>query len=129
MQVTCKINTGSMLSKSLLHLGNTRESIFPVAVGEVYEVFAMSLWGGALYVLLADESNFPSWLPLELFDLDNSLLPSGWHFWSEIENIGGLQALWGYEKLVSDLSHYDGLVEREPLALKYFYEKICFSSK
>jgi hypothetical protein len=42
-----------------------------------------------------------------------------------LANEKGLQALWSYEQLINDTSHYEGLIERDPTALRHFYEEEC----
>lgn len=123
MRVTCISDSGQSLSDQFLRLGYTVKSAFSVSVGKEYEVFAMSLWSGAILLLLADEHHLPNWFPLELFSLIDPGLPADWSFWPNLANKNGLQALWGYERLITDASHYDGLVERDPEALRHFYEE------
>ncbi len=106
-----------------LRLGYTTGSEFSVVVDKEYEVFAMSLWCGAIQVLLADEYHLPNWFPLEIFELCNLKLPGDWFYAASLHNTGGLQSLWGYERLITDPSHYDGLLERDPDALRHFYEE------
>lgn len=123
MHVTCISNSGHSLSDQYLRLGYTVRSAFAVSVGKEYDVFAMSLWCGAILLLLADEHHLPSWFPMELFSLSDPRLPADWSFLPSLANEGGLQALWGYGRLITDASHYDGLVERDPEALRHFYEE------
>ncbi|MDR3413002.1 MAG: hypothetical protein P4L87_18965 [Formivibrio sp.] len=123
MRVICNSNSGKSISNRYLNLGFNVNSIFSVLIGKEYEVFAMSLWSQALFILLADENHLPSWFPLDLFSLSNPDLPGGWSFSSDLDNANGLQALWGYERLITDTSHYDGLLERDPEALRHFYEE------
>ena len=123
MRVRCLSNDGRSLSENYKNSdGYTAESNFDVAIGKEYQVFAMSLWSGAILVLLSDENHLPSWFPIELFLIIDPRLPSNWSFVSTLEN-SYLQALWGYELMVSDPLHYDGLLEREPAALRSFYEE------
>jgi hypothetical protein len=123
MRVTCISDSGQSLSAQLLRFGYTVKSVFSVSVGKEYEVLAMSLWCGAVLLLLADEHHLPHWFPTELFSLSDPGLPAGWSFSPSLTNENGLQALWGYERLITDASHYDGLLERDPEALRFFYEE------
>lgn len=121
MQVICNYNSGQTFPARLLNLGYTTQSAFTVSVGKEYQVFAMALWRGVVLMLLADDSHFPNWFPIDLFSMSDSRLPENWSFLSAESNESGLQALWGYERLITDDSHYDGLLEREPEALRHFY--------
>jgi hypothetical protein len=123
MRVTCICNNGQSLSDQFLRRGYTVKSAFSVSVGKEYEVFAMSLWSGVMLLLLADEHHLPNWFPMELFSWSDASLPAGWSFVPSLANEHGLQALWGYQRLTTDASHYDGLVERDPEALRHFYEE------
>ncbi|QOK94357.1 hypothetical protein HF908_23540 (plasmid) [Ralstonia pseudosolanacearum] len=107
----------------MLSLGYTPQSSFTVSVGREYRVFAMALWQGVMLLLLADDHHLPNWFPMCLFSVSDSRLPDEWSFCSTESNEGELQALWGYEQLIADTTHYDGLLEREPEALRYFYEE------
>jgi hypothetical protein len=123
MRAKCLFNDGKSLSEKYLNLeGYTSKSSFNVAIGGEYLVFAMSLWHGVILILLADESHLPNWFPLELFSIDDRRLPANWSFVSMLES-SHLQALWGYEQLVGDPLRYDALLEREPAALREFYEE------
>jgi len=120
MRVKCLANRGIALLPGNLH-GNTTESIFHVVVGKEYLVFAMAIWMTHVSVLLSDENHLPNWYPLELFSVADPRLPNDWLFAEDLRNEYGLQAVWGYERLVQEPSHYDALLERIPEELKYFY--------
>ena len=125
MRVICNGNTGQSLTSRCLNLGNTRESLFPVSVGKEYYVFAISLWQGVIYLLLTDDYHLPYWFPMCLFSVNDPRLPEDWlfSFFDDEGDERGLQALWGYDQLINDATHYEALIEREPEALRYFYEE------
>jgi len=123
MRVTCKINSGKLLPDQLLKIGYSCNSEFSVSIGVTYETFAMSLWRAVICVLLSNNHGLPSWFPIEIFDVSDSTLPTNWLFFSSPGNHEGLQALWGYERIIVDESHYDALLERDPDALRIFYDE------
>jgi hypothetical protein len=125
MRVTCISKNGESLSDQLIRVGYTVKSDFSLSVGKEYEVFAMSLWCGVILLLLADEHHLPNWFPMELFSLSDSGVPADWSFLPSLANEKGLQALWGYKRLITDTSHYDDLIERDPTALRHFYGEEC----
>jgi len=116
MRVTCISKNGESFSDHLIRAGYTANSDFALSVGKEYEVYAMSLWCGVIMLLLADEHHLPNWLPMELLSLSDSRVPADWSFLPCLANEKGLQALWGYERLITDASHYDDLIERGPTA-------------
>ena len=80
MIVTCIANIGAALSAKYLAEGNTESSIFDVAIGREYPVFAMALWKDQILLLLSDELSFPNWYPIELFSVKDPRLPADWVF-------------------------------------------------
>jgi hypothetical protein len=67
----------------------------------------------------------PSWYPIELFDMVDASVPSGWLFRSAFEAARprlaqGFEAVWGYPSLVADDGHLIALLEREPDAIATF---------
>lgn len=125
MRATCVSKKGKAFSDQLIRAGYTVNSDFALSVGKDYEVYAMSLWCGVIMLLLADEHHLPNWFPMELFSLRDSRVPADWSFLQSLANEKGLQAIWGYERLITDASHYDDLIERGPTALRHFYEEEC----
>lgn len=78
-----------------------------------------------MQLLLADDNHRPNWFPMCLLSVNDPRLPEDWLF-KYFESEGDeewLQALWGYERLITDVTHYEALLEREPEALRYFYEE------
>jgi hypothetical protein len=124
MQVLCIANRGAALSASYPALGNTPRSEFHVQIGREYKVFAVAIYIGATLLLLADDDHLPNWYPLDLFSISQAQIPSDWFATAYRGNEGGLQFLLGYERLVSDESHYDALLERDPEALKLFWSTV-----
>jgi hypothetical protein len=104
-------------------LGYTPQSSFTVSVGREYYVFAMALWRGVILLLLADDYHLPNWFPIQLFSVTDPSLPEEWSFLPSDSDEGMLQALWGYEQMITDATHYDALLDREPEALQCFYEE------
>lgn len=123
MRVICNSNSGQSLPSRMLSSGHTLQSSFTVSIGREYHVFAMALWQGVILLLLADDHHLPNWFPMCLFSANDPRLPDEWSFWSAESDEEGLQALWGYKQLIANATHYDGLLEREPEALRYFYEE------
>jgi hypothetical protein len=123
MRVNCNSNSGQTLPANYLGLGYTSHSNFNISIGEEYNVFGMALWQGVILLLLADDYHLPNWVPAQLFSVTDSRLPADWLFLQSDKEGEMLQALWGYERLITDASHYAGLIERESEALQFFYQE------
>lgn len=76
-----------------------------------------------MLALICNDDNLPEWVPLEIFSIETQKIPDNWYFSSTPAEQLGLQAIWGYQRIVVDTNHYDALLERDPLELRYFYEE------
>jgi hypothetical protein len=123
MLVTCTANTGRALPATYLVDGYSVDSIFDVVIGKDYPVFGMALWKSRILLLLSDESELPNWCPLELFSVKDPRLPEDWVFGVYQTHEHEVQAIWGYERLVVDHTHWEALLERNPGALRIFLQE------
>jgi hypothetical protein len=109
-----------------------RETVFYVTVGSEYEMLGLGIYRTTMLGLILDDTRTPSWLPIGLFKLQGSTLPTDWRF-AVLDGraasggaiVDGWVALWGYQKLVEDASHRDGLVENDVDALKIFFRELA----
>lgn len=124
MRAVCNQNSGSGLPPSWQEIGFSLRSTFSLVIGKSYIVFGVALWRAHLLALLCDENSLPNWFPLDLFTLVDGNIPNGWRF-AKFSNEPDtlLQALWGYEELMDNRGHYDGLLERDPGAIQIFLKK------
>jgi hypothetical protein len=105
----------------------TDRTIFHLQVGSEYEVMGIGAFKASLVVLVRDETGYPNWLPIGLFDFRVQALPSTWGF-RLIDRVAassghrseGWVAIWGYWRLVTDERHLHALVDRDPVALAIF---------
>jgi hypothetical protein len=130
MRVICRLNTGKALRQKPLppkyftaFRGETEETVFHVSIGKEYEVFAMALWQSVIIVLVLDETKKPNWYSIELFSVADGRLPGDWMFNSLANDERGVEAIWGYEAMVSDPRHYEALIERDRNALDIFEQE------
>ncbi|MEV5576073.1 hypothetical protein AB0L06_39085 [Spirillospora sp. NPDC052269] len=98
-------------------------AVADVTIGSSYPVAAISIYSGMVMVLIRDDAQLPCWYPMEMFDVVDPHLPSDWLF-ANYSDSEFLQAIWGYEELVMDESHYDALLEREDGALVIFNARV-----
>jgi hypothetical protein len=104
---------------------------FALTIGDLYPVLGMELYQDILQVLVPDNSDNrrPQWLPMELFEIDKSEVPSSWYFLSYPNEAAarqrGFRARWGYRRLVESDEHRDGLEGLDPTALAIFAEELA----
>jgi len=120
MIVRCRTAWGKGLPQNFRGLFYTERSVFHVTEGLDYEVYGLSLFNAGLVVLLKDDSGVPNWYPVEFFTVLDGKIPEGWHFGYHISEDSNTDAFWGYEQLVNDPTHQQGLLERDPAALDFF---------
>lgn len=118
---------------------------FPLDIDHLYPVLGMELYryqslGKLLYhdilqVLVPDNSadRHPQWMPVELFEIEPSEVPSNWYFrrpqGTAAASRYGFRARWGYRELVESDEHRDSLVELDPAALAVFAEELARAGK
>ncbi len=121
--VKCVANTGDKLSPNAKALGNSKETTYPIKIGDRFNVYGQHLYKGVLsYLLLGTYENLPSWYPAELFELEDSLLPLEWYY-RYLGYDSNLSAIWGYKELVLDVEHHDNLIERNKEAIRIFLKR------
>lgn len=122
MRAVCRANTGAALAKSALAIGNTDESRFDIEVNKDYVIFGIVDFQNAIHILTIGESDFPTWYPVELFTVTVPELPPRW-FFRYVGDEQGIVAIWGYEELVNDSSHYEALIEGDEQAISVFLRR------
>ena len=124
MKVECIENSADNWADSLSSLGYTAESQFDMAIGKVYTVYAICLWGEALHYLLEAVAGRPAWYPAVLFEVRNTTMPSSWHFayWGR-DRSNVIKAVWGYEELIGSEGHFDALSEQDQEAIRIFGQR------
>ena len=99
--------------------------------GSVYSVYGISLYKGVLaYLIVGENTDYPSWYPAELFEVTDNQIPFEWSF-EFFKNLD-LKAVLGYKELVLSDDHYDNLMERDEKAIRIFLERkkcISFANK
>ena len=123
MRVLCKSNSGKSLSAKHFEIGYTSSTDFDLEQGKEYVVYAIILSKGLLSYLIVGEGSLPSWYPAELFSLTRKDLPVDWYFAFLGEDEGFVvNAIWGYEELVENDDHFDGLSNLNKLDIEMFLE-------
>jgi len=131
----CLHETGASLGEPVRGAFYSARTRFHVKAGHDYEVMGIALYETSLLVLVCDENRLPSWLPSGVFSINESTIPEDWWF-ALIDGkmaSGGraeyrLAAIWGYEQLVRDPAHADGLIHRDKSALAVFARELQLRS-
>lgn len=121
--VECRYSRGSHLPPKLWARGYTEESEFNIRPNQQYSVHGICMWteGVLMYLIDPDGTHRPNWYPAQLFEVRDNRLPDHWVF-AFVSDAAehGVSAVWGYQELVDDQKHFDGLLEREEAALRLF---------
>lgn len=136
MVATCIHNTGAGLGQPERGDFYSERTVFDLRVGGEYPVLGLGLWETTLVALVLDDTRYPSWLPVGLFQFDGQGIPDGWEFalLDGAAASGGNSsnrwvAKWGYAELVRDESHSDALIERDPSAIDIFVQELAKSGQ
>ncbi len=123
MDILCEKNTGYMFSPKIVREGDqTLTSFNGITLNTTYSVYGIMIYEEGIYYLIYDDFKMPNWYAADLFIVKSSALPEKWYFnyFGQDEN---LTAIWGYEELVNDDQHFDGLGEQEEEDIKIFHER------
>jgi hypothetical protein len=128
----CVRNTGESLGSPDRGHFYSVETVFPVSTGSEYPVFGLGIFETVLVALVRDDTGYPSWFPVGLFEFDFQKIPADWEFAlhdgraaSGGDTSNRWVARWGYPELVRDESHSDGLIERDVHALETFSRELA----
>lgn len=122
MKVKCKANKGTALMEKTIETGYFRTTEFSLEIGFDYIVYGIVIARGVLkYLIIGKNTNVPLWYPAELFDVIDNLLPLELYF----DYLGGteVQAIWGYQELIQDESHFDDLAECASEVIEIFLKR------
>jgi len=127
MIARCVHNTGVALGEPSRGDFYTTETVFNLEVGKDYILLGLGIFETILLALVRDETGKPNWLPVGLFELEDTRIPTGWEFGilDSAAASGGdpanrWVARWGYPELVRNEAHCDALLDRDPRALAVF---------
>lgn len=123
MKVRCISNSARDLSPSCLspEEGYSRDTIFSIAKGEEYTVYAITTYLGHLWYHIWDRDSvtYPCWNPSPLFEISDGRLSRCWVVGSHKRG-GDHVCLFGYPEWVHDPSHVSMLVDGDDGAEKIF---------
>lgn len=121
MRVSPTRNSFDGCPPELAALGFSAASQVEVSLGKEYDVHAMSLFRGVLFLQLVDDTDGIAWLPAWLFDVRDSSLPEDF-----ICNLfgGEVGMVIGPEFVAADESSYSRMVELDPALVERFWGRL-----
>lgn len=131
MLVFCKsISIKSVSPERRFRGENDSTEFSPLVTGSRYVVYGIMISRRIDFLVCSTEQG-PLWAPSELFDIEESTLPSwkicltlGAEGYSQLHDDFQISALLGYDELVEDYRHYLGILERDSEELvKFFHRK------
>lgn len=112
------------MSAEYFELGYTSAAEFDLKQGKEYIVYGIILSNGVLSYLTVGEGSLPAWYPAPLFEQTRRDLPDDWFFaYLSKEEGYVINAIWGYEELVSRDDHFDGLGDLNKPDLEVFLQR------
>jgi hypothetical protein len=123
MKIKCIATLRKDLNQSTRDVLITRD--FELPVGKKFTVYGISIWHGVLHYLIVEDIEWsPSWIPAELFIVEDTILPKETHHkYFGLQDPRGVNALWGYKEMVFDDHHYGDLMESEKIAVEIFLKR------
>ena len=98
------------------------QTVFNLTLNKAYQVHGLAVYNGGLTALVVNDTELPTWYPVEAFVVVDGTLPPSWRFCLRDEDgPTGLQALWGYPELIDDPDHIKA-IEYDTSALSIFFE-------
>ncbi|WP_145574731.1 hypothetical protein [Yersinia alsatica] len=132
MLIKCISNSAHVLPLSLRCMGETDYTDFTfLKVDNEYLVYGLMFFPCRVDYLISPESNNPVWVPGDFFEILDNSLHSSWSIcithldesYKLLHENFNIQVLIGYLELVTSISHYTGIIEREPDDLRKFFEE------
>lgn len=116
-----------IIGKNSKHKNETDYSF--LTIGSEFTVYGLMFFATRVDYLICLNNNYPVWVPSNLFEVNIQELPNNWSLcitylnsnYKILDDSFGIKAIISYPNLVDNISHYIGLLEREPDDLKSFF--------
>ena len=97
------------------------ESQTHLSLGKEYEVFALSVFQGVVFLQVVVDANHITWLPAWLFEVCDATLPNDW-----ICSLpaGDLQMILGPDFVAADEASYNQMVELDSKLVAAFWRRL-----
>lgn len=102
-------------------LGFFEQSQTIISIEKSYEVHAIAVYKGVVFLQILNDLNLIAWLPAWLFKTMDASIPSDW-ICKSFQDEPGL--ILGPKFVASDISSYGRMVELEPEPVKLFWQRL-----
>jgi hypothetical protein len=130
MLVKCIFNSVRNLPIDSRCLGETDETDYSfLEIGSEYTVYGLMFYSCRVDYLICSRKDNPVWIPANLCEIIDDKLSSNWSIcitdlnedYKVLNDNFKIQSIVSYYELVTSISHYIGLIEREPNDIKRFF--------
>ncbi|EMC8781285.1 hypothetical protein [Providencia rettgeri] len=130
MIIKCIFNSVKNISMDYRCLNETDETDYSfLTIGSDFTVYGLMFFSNRVDYLICLDDNYPIWVPSNLFEVNTQELPNNWSLcitylnsnYKILDDSFGIKSIISYHNLVNNISHYIGLLERNPDDLKLFF--------
>ncbi|PIT39266.1 hypothetical protein [Snodgrassella alvi] len=130
MLVECIFNSGKDLPIDSRCLNETDETDYSfLKIGAKYIVYGLMFYSCRIDYLICSGKGKPIWIPANLCKIIDSKLSSNWSVcithlnedYKVLYDSFNIQSIISYPELVTSISHYLGIIERESDDMKRFF--------
>ncbi|WP_118987371.1 hypothetical protein [Photorhabdus sp. CRCIA-P01] len=130
MLIKCIFNSGKNLPDDSRCFGETDETDYSfLEIGTEYVVYGLMLLSCRIDYLICPNKGNPVWIPANLCEIKDGKLSSNWSIcithlnddYKVLYDNFKIQSIIGYSELVTSISHYIGIIERESEDLGVFF--------
>jgi hypothetical protein len=95
---------------------------FPFTPAREYEVYAVSVYDGVVFVLVIDDLNSPLFTPRSLFETVDAAVPARWI--CNVFAAGPVPMILGPEFIARDLASYDRFIDCDGEQMTAFWKMV-----
>ncbi|HGJ5865746.1 hypothetical protein QE197_20635 (plasmid) [Arsenophonus nasoniae] len=141
MLIKCIFNKGKNIPLEYRCLYETDETDYSyLKIGDKFRVYGIKFFPTRVDYLICNHygNRNPDWIPGNLFEVIDHTLPNNWSIcitylnqdFKPLYDSFKIHSIISYPKLVTSISHYEGIIEREYDDLLYFFlEKEKFDNR
>lgn len=132
MLIKCIFNSGKDLPYDSRCLNESDETDYSfIKIGTEFIVYGLIFFPNRIDYLICLEGNNPTWIPANLFEIKDARLPMNWSIcitstndnFKVLNESMNIKSIISYTDMVTSISHYTGVIERESEDLKVFFHE------